>query len=46
VTVDVAFKKPVFLPGKAEFRVDQGSEGVRFALVSSKGAPHLLGRAR
>ena len=46
VTVDVAFKKPIFLPGKAEFRVDQGSEGLRFALVSSKGAPHLLGRAR
>lgn len=46
VTVDVAFKKPVFLPGKAEFRVDQGSDGVRFALVSPKGAPHLLGRAR
>ena len=26
VTVEVAFKKPVFLPGKAEFRVDQDAE--------------------
>jgi hypothetical protein len=46
VTVDVAFKKPVLLPGAVEFRVDQG-EDVRFALVSPKdGAPHLLGRSR
>lgn len=47
VTVDVAFKKPVFLPSKAQFRVDQDSDEVRFALVSPKNdAPHLLGRAR
>lgn len=47
VTVDVAFKKPVFLPSKAQFRVDQSSDEVRFALVSPKNeAPHLLGRAR
>ncbi len=47
VTVDVAFKKPVFLPGKAEFRVAQRGDDLDFALVSPKdGAPHLLGRAR
>jgi hypothetical protein len=46
VTVDVAFKKPVFLPSTVELRVDQSSDEVRFALVSPKnGAPHLLGRA-
>ncbi len=47
VTVDVAFKKPLFLPGSAEFRVDQDDDEIRFALVSPKNdAPHLLGRAR
>jgi hypothetical protein len=47
VTIDVVFKKPVFLPGAAEFRVDQDPDELRFALVSPKdGAPHLLGRAR
>ncbi len=48
VTVDVAFKKPLFLPGTAEFRVDQdAADEIRFALVSPKNeAPHLLGRAR
>ena len=47
VTVDVAFKKPVFLPGKAEFRVAQRGDDLDFALVRPKdGAPHLLGRAR
>jgi acyl dehydratase len=47
VTVDVAFKKPVFLPGTVEFRVDQTSDEIGFALVSPRsGAPHLLGRAR
>jgi acyl dehydratase len=47
VSVDVAFKKPVFLPGTVEFRTDRSADETRFALVSAKdGAPHLLGRAR
>ena len=47
VRVDVAFKKPLFLPGTAEFRVAQDDDELRFALVSPKNdAPHLLGRAR
>jgi hypothetical protein len=47
VTIDVVFKKPLFLPGAAEFRLDQDHDVLHFALVSPKdGAPHLLGRAR
>ncbi|WP_460853748.1 MaoC family dehydratase [Nocardioides montaniterrae] len=46
VTVEVAFKKPIFLPGKAQFGAEQTATGYDFALVSPKsGAPHLLGRA-
>lgn len=49
VRVEVAFKKPIFLPGKAQFgaqRRDKGREtGYDFTLVNPKsGAPHLLGR--
>lgn len=49
VMVEVAFKKPIFLPGKAQFgaeRRDKGQEtGYDFTLVNPKsGAPHLLGR--
>jgi hypothetical protein len=47
VTVDVEFKKPIFLPGKVAFgsRVVEG--GIDFALTDPrKGAPHLVGRAR
>lgn len=47
VSVAVAFKKPVFLPGKVEFRTAHVGDETRFALVNPKdGAPHLLGRAR
>jgi acyl dehydratase len=45
VRVDVAFKKPIFLPGKAQFGAEETPTGWDFALVSPKsGAPHLLGR--
>ena len=45
VTVEVAFKKPVFLPGTVAFAARQGDDGWTFALTSPKdGSPHLLGR--
>lgn len=46
VTVEVAFKKPVFLPGTVAFadRLDGGTH--TFALTNPKdGSPHLVGRA-
>ena len=51
VTVEVAFKKPVLLPGTVEFGArrtgDPGAaQNWEFSLTSPKsGAPHLLGRA-
>jgi acyl dehydratase len=45
VTVEVAFKKPVLLPGTVAFAARQGDAGWTFALTSPKdGSPHLLGR--
>ena len=45
VRVEVAFKKPIFLPGKAHFGAEANPAGWDFALVNPKsGAPHLLGR--
>ena len=49
VTVDVAFKKPIFLPGSVAFGVSRHEEGhddgLAFALTSPKsGTPHLVGR--
>lgn len=45
VKVEVAFKKPIFLPGKAQFGADRTANGYDFTLVNPKsGAPHLLGR--
>ncbi|HWJ65706.1 MAG TPA: MaoC/PaaZ C-terminal domain-containing protein [Nocardioides sp.] len=45
VKVEVAFKKPIFLPGKAQFGAERTATGYDFALVNPKsGAPHLLGR--
>ncbi len=41
VTVDVRFKKPLFIPGRAEFSATGGADGWEFA-VWGKG-PHLLG---
>ena len=49
VTVEAAFKNPIFLPGKVAFGQDHvhdgAAEGIAFALTSPKGgAPHLVGR--
>jgi acyl dehydratase len=45
VTVEVAFKKPVFLPGTVAFAARQSDDGWTFAMTSPKdGSPHLLGR--
>ncbi|MFJ9317463.1 MaoC family dehydratase [Pimelobacter simplex] len=45
VKVEVAFKKPIFLPGKAQFGTTGTATGWDFTLVNPKsGAPHLLGR--
>ncbi|NYI47098.1 acyl dehydratase [Nocardioides aromaticivorans] len=45
VKVEVAFKKPIFLPGKAQFGAERTATGYDFTLVNPKsGAPHLLGR--
>ena len=49
VRVDVAFKKPILLPGSVAFggRRRTGATGYAFSLTSPKdGAPHLVGRAR
>jgi acyl dehydratase len=46
VRVDVAFKKPILLPGTVAFGVDRTTDGHAFSLTSPKdGSPHLVGRA-
>lgn len=45
VTVEVAFKKPVFLPGTVAFAARQDDRGWTFALTNPQdGSPHLQGR--
>jgi acyl dehydratase len=45
VTVDVTFKKPIFLPGKVAFGSVRTDEGFAFVLRDPRsGAPHLQGR--
>ena len=45
VRVDVAFKKPVLLPGSVAFGSSPVPEGYAFSLTSPRdGAPHLVGR--
>jgi acyl dehydratase len=45
VTVEVAFKKPILLPGTVAFGHQASASGQAFALTSPKdGAPHLVGR--
>ena len=45
VTVEVAFRKPIFLPGNVAFGSRQSGEGFAFALRDPRsGAPHLQGR--
>jgi hypothetical protein len=46
VRVDVAFKKPVLLPGSVAFGSTQMDDGYAFSLTNPKsGAPHLVGRS-
>ena len=46
VRVEVAFKKPILLPGKVSFGTAATDDGHTFSLTSPKdGSPHLLGRA-
>jgi acyl dehydratase len=46
VTVDVAFSKPILLPGTVGFGHETVDGGQAFALTRPKdGAPHLIGRA-
>jgi hypothetical protein len=45
VTVEVAFKRPVFLPGTVAFAARRDDERWTFAMTSPEdGSPHLLGR--
>ena len=47
VSVEVAFKKPVLLPGTVAYAARRDDDGWSFALTSPKdGSPHLLGRTR
>lgn len=46
VQVEVAFKTPVYLPGKVAFGLEGDRSSLRFGLTSPRdGAPHLVGRA-
>jgi len=45
VTVDVAFKKPILLPGKVAFGSEKYDGSYTFSLTDPRnGAPHLVGR--
>ena len=45
--VDVAFKKPILLPGSVAFGSRPLDDGYAFSLSNPKsGAPHLVGRSR
>jgi hypothetical protein len=45
VTVDVAFKKPILLPGTVAFGSRPADDGYAFSLTNPRsGAPHLAGR--
>ncbi len=47
VTVEAAFRKPVFLPGTVAFAARRDDDGWAFALTSPKdGSPHVLGRTK
>jgi acyl dehydratase len=47
VTVEAAFKKPIFLPGSVAFGQDPVDDGIAFALTSPRnGAPHVVGHTR
>jgi acyl dehydratase len=45
VTVEVAFRRPIFLPGTVEFATLPTDTGLAFSLTNPRsGAPHLQGR--
>jgi acyl dehydratase len=44
--VEVAFKKPITLPGTVEFGARDVDGRLDFAVTSRSGSPHLLGRVR
>jgi len=47
VSLEAAFKKPIFLPGTVAFGQEPADDGIAFALTSpGTGAPHLLARTR
>jgi MaoC like domain len=47
VTVEVAFKKPILLPGRVAFGSAREADGYAFSLTDpTTGAPHLVGAAR
>lgn len=47
VTVDVEFKKPIFLPDRVAFGSRVVDGGIDFSLTDpGKGSPHLVGRSR
>lgn len=47
VTVEVEFKKPIFLPGSVAFGTRAVEDGIDFSLTDPRqGAPHLVGRTR
>jgi hypothetical protein len=47
VTVAVAFKKPILLPGTVAFGARPAEDGWAFSLSSPRsGAPHLAGSTR
>ena len=46
VTIEAAFKKPVFLPGTVRYAARQGDASWTFTMTNPEdGSPHLLGRA-
>ncbi len=46
VRVDVAFKKPIILPGSVAFGSTTTDDGFAFSLINpTSGAPHLAGAA-
>ncbi|WP_232549403.1 MaoC/PaaZ C-terminal domain-containing protein [Propioniciclava soli] len=45
-TVDVAFTRPILLPGRVSFAAAESDAGVRFAVLGREEKPHLVGAVR
>ena len=43
-TVQAAFRKPILLPAKVQFAEEHDAAGIRFGVLSQKGASHLDGQ--